>query len=303
MKTIALIFLFVASVTANAQGLKKVTRANNHFGEVYFVLKGKSNIKQGQYLRYFESMNMYDKSIEAFGNYDNNKKTGAWIFCDAEDNTNPLMAIGEFSNDKKVKRWVYFYSPESDNENVIDLSGGKKHTKVILPKGNEQLTITLDTNGIRTAAVGDYDDGKKVGEWSYYYKNGSLACRYDFSNNIMTYNNGLTTYDQLWGLQRFKSLFHKQAFEKRINNHPFFVQNSNVTFEITTIHDSINILRISSYGSVPFAKTMEGIINKMPLDWINYDPRLEQNKIKVQINYVVNGNIGTMILDSINPLN
>ena len=119
----------------------------------------------------------------------------------------------------------------------------------------------------------------------------------------MINNNGLKNFDQLGSLERFKSLFHKSVFEKKINNQPFFVQNSNVTFELTTFHDSISIQKINSFGSVPFAKTMEDILYKMSLDWINYDPRVEQNKIKIQINYVVNGNTGTVTIDTIKPLN
>ena len=161
MKTKILLCLIAFSTIANAQELKKITKGNDHFGEVYYVLKSDKNIRHGQYLKYFETMNMYDKSIEAYGNYDNNKKTGAWIFCDAENVANPLLAIGEFRDDKKIGRWVYFYIPDSEQDNIINLLGGKKHTKVILPKGNDPINVTLDTIGIRTAAIGEYSDHQK----------------------------------------------------------------------------------------------------------------------------------------------
>jgi len=303
MRTKIIICLLAFSTIVEAQELKKITKANNHFGEVYYVLKSDKNIRSGQYLKYFESMNMSDKSIEVYGNYDNNKKTGAWIFCDAENMANPLLSIGEFKNDKKVGKWVYFYIPDSESNNIINLFGGKKHTTVTLPKGNDPIIVSLDTFGIRTAAIGEYNDNKKVGVWSYYFKNNNLACKYDFTNNTMIYENGLKSYDQLGSIDRFKSLFHKSVFVKRINNQPFFVQNSNVTFEIATYHDSISIQKINSVGSVPFAKTMEDILYEMSPDWINYDPRVEQNKIKIQINYIVEGNIGTVNVDTIQPLN
>ena len=302
MRTKILLSFLIISASLKAQELKKIVRSNDQLGEVYYVLKSDKNIRQGQYLKYFESMNMYDKSIEAYGTYDNNKKNGGWIFCDPENATNPLLSIGEFKDDKKTGKWVYFYTPDSENDNIINLSGGIKHTKVTLPKGNDPIQISLDTNGIRTAAVGEYYDNKKVGIWNYYFKNGSIACKYDFTNNTMIYINGLKSYDQLGSLERFKSLFYKSAFEKKVKSQPFFIQNSNVIFELTTFHDSLNIQRISNIGSIPFANTMQNIIYKMPLDWINYDPRVEQNKIKIQINYFVNGNIGKVILDSIKPL-
>jgi len=188
------------------------------------------------------------------------------------------------------------------DENIIDLTGSHKHTKVFLPtKENERFNITLDTTGITPAAIGDYIDNKKTGIWCYYYKNGSIACKYDFSVNEMIYNNGLISYDQLGGIDRFETLFHKSIHENRIYEKSFFELNSKVVFELTTYHDSISIKKIDSNGSIPFAKTMENIIRTMSLDWINFDPRLEENKIEVQLNYVVNGNSAKLTLDSVKP--
>lgn len=303
MKKLLFLFLATASVLVNAQELKRVTKSNMHFGEIYYVLKSNRSIKQGQYLKYFESMNMYDKAIESFGIYDKNQQTGTWIFCDAESATNALISIGEYKDDKKDGSWVFFYEPESENEDYINYSGSNKQTNVTLPtKDNEQFNITLDTTGLRKAATGEYIDNKKSGIWSYFYKNGSLACKYDFSTNTMILNNGLESYDQLGGIVRFIVLFHKSGFEKRIKMQPFFSQNSSVVFELITLNDSLEIKRINSIGSPGFAKTIEDILIKMPLDWISYDPRLEENNIKVQINYTVQGNIGTVTLDSIKPL-
>jgi antitoxin component YwqK of YwqJK toxin-antitoxin module len=304
MKALAILYFLTASAFVKAQELKRVTKSNMHFGEIYYVLKNNRDIKQGQYLKYFESMNMYDKAIESYGTYENNKRIGAWIFCDAEDIYNPLTSIGEYKDDKKIGVWTFFYEPISDDKNFFNFSSEKKHTRVILPtKENEQFKITLDTTGIRTAATGEYLNNKKSGIWSFYFINGSLACKYDFSTNTMTQNNGLKSYNQLGGIERFIVLFHKSLFEKKINSQPFYVQSSNVVFELTTYHDSIDIKKLDSNGSIPFANAMENILSKMPLDWINFDPRLEENKIKIYINYVVNDRIGTVKLDSIKPLN
>lgn len=292
MKIAVLFYLLTLSLLVNAQELKRITKSNMHFGEIYYVLKNSGSIRQGQYLKYFESMNMYDKAIESFGSYDNNKRAGTWIFCDAESTSNFLISYGEFKDDKKNGFWVFFYEPELVN----------KHTSVILPtKENEQFNVTLDTTGLRTAATGEYINDKKIGIWTYYFKNGSLAYKYDFSSNSIIQNNGLENYDQLGGIERFKALFHKSAFEKRIKSQPFFSENSSVAFELTTSHDSVDVKILNSTGSAFFPKTMKNIIVKMPSDWINYDPRLEENKIKIYINYIVQDNIGTIFLDSIKP--
>ena len=281
-----------ASLLTNAQELRRVTKINDLFGEIYYVLKNDRKIKQGQYLKYFESLSINDKAILSYGSYDNNKRSGAWFFCDFMDISNPIISIGEYANDKKVGKWVYFYKPL--------LTGKIKHTKLILPtKGNEKLNIILDTTGIAIAAVGDYTDDKKTGIWTYYFKKGAVACKYDFSANSMIYNNSLVTYDQLGGIERFESLFYQTIFEKALNDGTIFSQNSNVILEIDTYQGGIEIKIINPYGNISFAKAMGNIIARMDLDWINFDPRLEENKILVQIGYYENRAIS---LESVKPL-
>jgi len=104
MKTQLILLLIAASTLVNAQELKRVIKSNVKFGEIFYVLKDHKEIKQGQYLKYFETIIPHDKAIESYGSYDNNKKTGGWIFCDAEDLYNPLISTGEFMNDNKVGR-------------------------------------------------------------------------------------------------------------------------------------------------------------------------------------------------------
>lgn len=302
MKTLLIIYLLALSILGNAQELKRITKSKMAFGEIYYVLKSNKSIKQGQYLKYYEAMHKEDKAVEAFGSYYNNKRTSAWIFCNPDLASNPLISIGEYKDDKKNGSWMFFYVPELEKNIIINNSENTKHTKVELPtKDNEQFSITLDTIGLRIAATGLYVDNKKVGVWNYYYKNGMLACKYDFSSRIMTQNNGLVNYEQLLGIERFKELFGKSAYEMRVIEHPFFSENSSVVFELTTFHDNLEVKLIISNGSETFAKAMEEILVNMPLDWISYDPRLEENKIKIQINYIVQGNIGKIMLDSIKP--
>lgn len=276
----AILILYFAFITCiiNAQELKRITKSNNEFGEIYYVLKNDRSVKHGEYLRYFESMNIYDKAIDAYGNYDKNKKTGTWFFCDAENPMNPLISIGEFENNDKVGQWEFFYTPFTGNQNFISLIGNTKMTKVILPtKDKEEFGISIDTIGTKIAARGKYSNNKKTGVWDYYSRTGLLVCKYDFSSNKIIYN-GLSNYEILGSIERFKALFHQSAIEKRETNRPFFTENSSVVLEISTDSDSLSINRLNYLGSLSFANTMEDIIKKMSLDWINFDPRLEQKQ-------------------------
>jgi antitoxin component YwqK of YwqJK toxin-antitoxin module len=303
MKTFIFLYFLGIGTFIKAQELKRISNINTEFGEIYYVLKQDKSIKQGQYLKYYETMKLYDKAIDAYGEYDNNKKTGVWIYCDVENPLNPLVSIGEYVNDKKVGQWAYFYRPHLEMIESLKLAGKNKHTQVVLPtKDNEKFKITLDTIGIRIAVIGNYDNNKKTGIWNYYFQDGSLAYKYDFSTNTIINNNVLNSYDQCGAIGIFKTLFHKSFIEKKVTSKPFFFQNSKAEFEIAIYNDSISISKVNSTGSKPFIKCMQDIIDKMSLDWINYDPKLEQNKLQFQINYIIDGNIGTVTLDSIKTL-
>jgi antitoxin component YwqK of YwqJK toxin-antitoxin module len=301
MRTFILLNVLAISTLLHAQELKKITKANNKLGEIYYVLKDNKSIKHGQYLKYHESMDLYNKAIESYGAYDHNKKTGVWLYCNVNHRMNPLIAIGEYKDDKKDGQWIYFYSPVLKDTSAFSILGYKKLTKVILPtKGNEQFQVTLDTAGTKIASIGNFSNNIKTGIWNYYSQNGSLVYKFDFSNHQLIFTNGSKSSDQLGGINRFKELVH-QSFTEYPKD-PFFYRNSKVTLEITTYNDSLTIARVNTIGCEGFAKTMENIIQRMSLEWINYDPILEQNKIRIYINYVVNDNIGTAMIDSVIPL-
>jgi len=302
MRTTIFIYLMTIVLLANAQDVTRVSKSSLHWGEIYYVLKTDKSAKHGQYLKYFESMNAHDKAIESYGSYENNKRSGAWMFCDPEALTNPLISIGEYKEDEKTGTWIYFYGPGRYIKDFSNLVNSRKQTQVELPsKGNEHINVTLDTTGVKTAVMGNYSGNKKIGIWSYYYPNGILACQYDFTKDSMIRNNGLTSYEQLGGIERFAALFHKALFEKAMKNRPFYVVNSDVSFEIITNHDSVDIIKTGSNGSIAFTNAIETVLHKMSSDWINYDPRFEKNKIKIKINYVVSGNKGEVSLDTFEP--
>jgi len=214
---------------------------------------------------------------------------------------NPIITIGPYADSKKNGQWIYFYSPIIKDTSLFNLLGFKKLTDVSLPqKGSEEFKISLDTTGMKAASIGNYSLNKKVGEWSYFSRVGTLVYKIDFSNKIVITDNSSNSFDLLGGIPRFKELAHQSATEQ--TNKLFFYQNSYVVLEISTFSDSITVKRIRSVGSVPFAKDMEKIFWSMSLEWISYDPRLERNKLKVYIDYKVDDRIGLAKIDSVVPL-
>ena len=308
MKYLILGIFIILELNANCQELKRITKAYKAFGEIYYVLKDNKDVKQGQYLKYYKSIDLhntidlYNKTVESFGSYESNKKSGVWIFCNVSHPLNPLISLGEYKNDKKSGQWIYFYGPElKDSSYITSLIKNKKYTKVVLPtKNTEEIQVSLDTTGTKVASTGSYSLGTKIGIWNYYSRSGELVCKFDFSNNRLLYSNRSSISDQLGGIKRLGELLFQSAREQKTD--PFFYKDFKVSFEVSTHHDSLSILRINSVGSESFAKLLDEIIHTMSLDWINYDPLLEDNRIRIYINYVIDGNIGKANIDSIVPL-
>ena len=291
---------FMLTINAYSQELKKIVKSTLYDGEVYFVRANNKEIKQGQYLKYFESVSLNDKAIGSFGEFDNNKKTGVWIFCDGRHPSNPLIAMGEYSDDKKNGKWIFFYTPllksnDSDKFQILDYG---KLTKVHLPDKNEQkFQISLDTTGSKVASTGNYLENKKVGIWNYYKPDGSLVIKYDYSSNRLIYVKEPFGVEELKGIERFKWLFLPLAVDK-LERQPIN-RNSTVTLEVSTFQDSLSTRRLSNSGAAAYAKIIENVISNMPTDWMNYDPRLEQNKIRIYVNDIVEGDHRKITIDTI----
>jgi hypothetical protein len=308
MKSFLLIVFLLAGVVANCQDLKRINKVYLSYGEIFTVLKDNKEIRQGQYLKYHKSVDLHNgidlsaKTIESYGKYESGKKSGAWIFCNVDHPLNPLISIGEYENDMKSGQWVYFYSPAlRDSGYITNLIRNQKYTRVIIPSNrNEEIQVMLDTTGVRVASSGSYLKGKKTGVWDYYSRIGQLVCKYDFSKNTVIYSTGPIVSGQLGGVGRLAELLFQAAREQ--NSDPFFFRDSKVSYEVTTFHDSINVFRLTSSGSEPFAKYIEKIFKSLSLDWIDYDPTLEENRIRVFVNYVVDNRTGTATIDSIIPM-
>lgn len=301
MRALLILCLAITSGITSAQGTKRVTKSNKLSGEIYYVLKENKDIKQGQYFKYYQTFS--DKAIDSYGHYDNNERTGTWIFCDVNHLKDPLISIGSYSKGKKEGQWIYFYSPPNLEKDAYSLLNAEKLTSIYVPSNkNEEFQVSLDTTGIKIAATGNYLNDKKTGIWSYYSLNDTLLCKFDFSANRMIYSKGLKNYDQLGGINRFIKCFYLSLDDTKAADQLFVSNDSNVTLEISTDNDKIQIQQLKSKGNPEFAKLVEDILRKMSNDWINYDPRLEHNKLHIVLNYVRTGNVGRVTLDSIKPL-
>ncbi len=296
-------FLLFVALRLNSQELKKIIekKENSPFYEEYFVLKEDKSVKQGKYVKYLERLAV-EKYILEYGSYNQNKKTGVWFYFNISHPLNPMNIVGEYSNGEKNGQWFYFHTPAIKDTSVLSLLGFKKLTGIIEPiKKNQEFQITIDTTGIKLAAIGYFENNKKVGKWSYYSENGQLIKEYDFSANKVTLTSGndSTSLYLLGGFTHFQEQLYQILLEniQQINA----LKPSKVKFEIITNANNLYVNNLTTIIFDPFAAFLENQIKSMPLDWIDYDPIFEKFSFIFELSFMTNEDNPSFNFGSIKP--
>ncbi len=297
-----LILLFFSSF-AKAQDLQRIKRNNSFIFNDYFVLKNNKDIKQGQFLKYYDLLGIENNRILLeYGKYYQNQKNGIWMYFDPLGPINQVISLGEYREDKKNGKWTFFYRPEKKNSGGLVL-GFDKVTYIVDPeKGENEFRITTDIEGLRIASTGAYVNGKKTGEWDYYTKEGTLVNKFDFSSNRMIYckyQDSVAVHDSLGGIERLRQLLDKELFEK-IQNSTIY-RPAIVTFDIKTENGNIVFSNYKSIGGTVFSKIVRKSAEAMSSDWVSYDPYLEGIIIQVQVGYTITDDKGYYSIDYIKP--
>ena len=152
---LSLYFLFSIASLSYTQDVKKVVHVgkNSQISEEYFVLKSDKSIKHGNYVKYLIRLAV-EKYFQEFGSYDHNTKSGVWFYFNPIHPRNPISIMGEFNGGQRTGQWVYFYPTEIKDTSVFYLLGYKKSTNIISSK--KELQITIDTTGLKLAAIGNF---------------------------------------------------------------------------------------------------------------------------------------------------
>jgi len=278
-----LICLKFVSINLFSQEIKKIHKKNFFINEVYYVLKDDKSLKHGKYLKYREISKGLNLPIE-YGSYDRNKKTGIWLIFNESTYQNPLRIIAEYANGEKNGQWVYYYSPNNSGNYSIQTTGNIRLSNVNAPKGeNAEFNITVDTLGIKTAAVGYFINNRKIGKWRYYFKNGPLAEEYDFSLNKEIYSceNNTIDFNFKEGLEYFDNILTETIIDKiMIKNYwdPLIFK-----FELLRHDNSISIKNLSNNSSNSVWNLIEKSILSMNWDWIDFDPKLENFSMTIDL--------------------
>lgn len=299
-RIICIYFLAFICCFSYSQDIKKVIqrKSNSPIIEEYFVLKSDKSIKNGNYMKYSERFTI-EKYFQEFGSFDHNKKSGVWFYFNSFHPQNPLSIVGEYNDDQRTGQWAYFYLPEIKDTSVLNLLGFNKKTDIISTK--KDLQITIDTTGLKLAAIGNFDQNEKVGEWNYYSREGKLIKTYDFSTKklIFSYTTDSINLYLLGGFSHFEQQLSQSLFEKA--NELNSISTSNASLEIITNDGNLYVNNLTPLNDNPFIAYIENAVRNMPLYWIDFDPIFEKFSFIINLKFNQNEKGSTFNFESINP--
>ena len=297
---LSLYFLFSIASLSYTQDVKKVVQVgkNSQISEEYFVLKSDKSIKHGNYVKYLIRLAV-EKYFQEFGSYDHNTKSGVWFYFNPIHPRNPISIIGEFNGGQRTGQWVYFYPTEIKDTSVFYLLGYKKSTNIISSK--KELQITIDTTGLKLAAIGNFEKNKKVGRWNYYSREGELIKIFDFSikREIYSLKNDSINLYLLGGFSHFQVQLTQSLFENAYELESF--PSSNASFEIITNDGNLYVNNLTPLTDNPLAFYIEKAVKNMPLYWIDFDPILENFSFTINLKFNQKEEGSNFDFESINP--
>jgi uncharacterized protein len=144
-----------------------------------------------------------DSTLMATGVIANNQRQGLWKFYNPKTNT--MLAEGNYANGKREGTWTQFY-PNGKRKEITEYRNGKLfglaqyfdvdgalkkqqifQDSVLVGKYNEYYGKTGVPIGIDPTQLfidGQFENGKKTGQWVTFYEYGELAAREFYVNGL-----------------------------------------------------------------------------------------------------------------------
>ncbi|WP_343857413.1 hypothetical protein [Fulvivirga kasyanovii] len=270
-----LLICFVAEISY-AQELAKKKKNKGGIKYEYYVLKADKNMKHGESLTTYEDI-LNNKFIIEYGHYKYGIKDGDWLSFYYSHPSNFLKSAGEYINGKREGEWRYYYPGVSNGKSLQTLLGADKVTSVISNKHG--FVVEFDSTGQQILCSGEYNEDKKVGEWSYYSRSGYLIHQFDHSskefvlNRLREEGNDFLVF--LGGPERFYNCYNTLQFEIKMKSP--ITKTSEVVYEVDQ-NGAYNY--ISAYGDEAFKDQVDQVLSEIPNDWVWLDV---ESKKKVQI--------------------
>ncbi|HSH50650.1 MAG TPA: hypothetical protein VK982_02905 [Bacteroidales bacterium] len=173
-----LILVFTVSTFFSGYTQKTKWKLNNtlNYKEEFFVLDTNLSIKHGTYIKYSPLYGLKARLMET-GQYDMGKKDSVWIFF----HNNHVIEYRTLKRD--TLHGIYYTC-------YPDTSRTKIASKLFNHQGKRFSTLQLNLrdDSLRLKITGAYENGIKIGEWTYYYPNGEVFFRYDYTEGVILQN-------------------------------------------------------------------------------------------------------------------
>jgi len=156
--------LLAVAITALSQDLKKVKNTNDRVrtAQVFYVLKDKPNIKQGDFTY------RYKGKTQIQGQFDQNIQVGEWKYFPNKN----LVVEGNYKAGKKDGQWKYFQNNHLIS--VMNYEDGYLHGECLGYYENGKLASKLN-----------YLNGKYNGTRISYFEDGSIKELMEYQNGIV----------------------------------------------------------------------------------------------------------------------
>ncbi|MEE4197779.1 MAG: hypothetical protein V2I54_09050 [Bacteroidales bacterium] len=166
-----LILVFCGSLffTGKAQQTRWKMNKTTDYYEEFFVLDTNPAIRHGAYLRYSPPRGLNLRVLET-GQYTLGKKDSVWVTY----KNNHILEYRTFKQDTLHGMYYSCYR---------DTSVAEIERKLFRHEGNRfsTLQLNLKNDSLRFRITGAYEEGVRTGVWTYFYPNGEVFFRYDYS--------------------------------------------------------------------------------------------------------------------------
>lgn len=185
--------LLVASLqllarVAAAQPETKPVQARTLAGEVeeYNVLATDRKMRQGSYVRY-RPMTFAGVAVMEAGGYDHGLKEGEWQVFTQEQPWNCLLSKGTYHGGVPEGLWSYYHYKLQRGSPF-----GRGHSQAAKTTPNEAgsqagFSVNITDTTAMVQAQGLYAQGKRVGVWLYYDRQGRVIHKVDYFGNQLLY--------------------------------------------------------------------------------------------------------------------
>ena len=183
---VALLQLQARVAAAQPETKPVQVRKQNFEVEEYSVLLADKNVRQGTYVRYLPNSFIGVAIFEA-GSYDHGLKEGEWRVFSQERPWNCLLSKGTYHAGVPEGMWSYYHFKLQRGG---PFGRGNSQAAAATPNGTDPkagYSVNITDTTAMVQSMGLCAQGKRVGVWLYYDRQGQVIQKVDYFGNQLLY--------------------------------------------------------------------------------------------------------------------